>query len=271
MSKTVKIKGKTDKISVPLSTFLDMSEIIPPRIAMRADIEGQSLQQLADSIKDLGLICPICVMKTGDKFEIVAGNRRFEAYRLLEKKQIHCVVIEQNSEMYFRTMTAENYERQDIGIIDEVAFIEKLNVELQLSQTQIAKYINKSVSYVNERIAVLSYPEPLVIALVAGDITFSVAREFYKITDANVCETYLKYAVENGCTPAIARKWRKQWELQKEQPEKDFTADTIDNWEASQQKPHSVMSCAICREEYELQQLITLYICHNCNKSIINN
>jgi len=269
MGKNVKNLVK-NPIKIGFSTYVKMEDIIPPRIAMRNVIDEPGIKQLAESIKELGLINPVNLMSVGDKYEIVAGNRRYEAHKLLGKAEIHAIIMEQNSEMYFRTMAAENYERQDISIIDEVGFIERLSLDLKMSQNQIAKYINKSPSYVNERMAVLDYPEALINAMIDGSITFSVAREFNKITDANVCETYLHYAIENGCTPAIARKWRKQWELSKDKPDADLTTIANNNWTESQQITSVKMKCAGCQDEFDVKELQTVYMCHTCRNSILS-
>ena len=168
-------------------------------------------------------------------------------------------------------MTAENYEREEINLFDEIQFIMKLHDELSLNQTAIAKYLSKSVSYVNERIAVTNYPGCLKAALIAESITFSVAREFNKITDAQVCETYLKYAVENGCTPAIARKWRQQWETQQSHP--DMTDLTVmdDNYINAAQKVTVTQLCASCKTSYETHELLPLYVCKSCHSAIFNS
>ena len=249
--------------------LIPIKSIIAPRIAMRGNIDKNNIENLAKSIKEIGLICPICVMTTGKEFEIVAGNRRYEACKSLGMSEIQAIIMEQNSEKYFRTMTAENYERQDITIFDEVQFIERLMTELEMSQSQIAKYIGKSPAYVSERVAVLEYPTCILEALRCEKITFSVAREFNKITEANVCETYLKYAVENGCTPDIARKWRKQWELTKDKPEGELLEQMVDNYGDNVQHVIPTMICAGCRETFEVTELMTLYMCKGCRTEIL--
>lgn len=269
MSKVVKKSNIQDNYrNIVLN--IKIVEIEEPRIAMRNNIDVQEIQSLMSSIKEVGLICPICVMKSGEKFEIVAGNRRFVACRKLGWTEISCIVIEQNSEMYFKTMTAENYERQDVSIIDEVNFIDRLNTELNLSQNQIAKYISKSASYVSERLAVLNYPAVLLEALMNNKITFSVAREFNKITEPQACETYLHYAVENGCTPEIARKWRKQWELQKEKPDITTLEEISEKYAESQQVTQIKMKCAGCREEFETTELQVVYMCRTCRNATLS-
>jgi ParB family chromosome partitioning protein len=249
--------------------YIEVKKVKAPRIAMRGDLDKKSIEQLAKSIQEIGLICPICVMRLEEGFEIVAGNRRFEAVKELGWKELPAIVLEENSETYFRTMSAENYEREDINIYDEVQFIERLTIDLQMSQIQIAKYIGKSPSYVNERIAVLEYPQCLLDALLNNKITFSVAREFHKIDDAQVCETYLKYAVENGCTPDIARKWRKQWELSKFKPERDLLGQASESYGEAMQSVIPTMKCAGCQQMFEVTELMSVYMCRSCRSEIL--
>jgi ParB family transcriptional regulator, chromosome partitioning protein len=269
MGKKTIIKEKETNIDIKHVINLDSQSIIPPNIAMRENISNKSIESLAKSIEEIGLIYPLTVMPQGTQFEIVAGARRYMAMMLLKWKFMPSFVLESNSEMYFRTMAAENYERQDISIFDEVTFIQKLQYELKLTQAQIAKYIGKSVSYVNERIAVIDYPECLKIALVQEEITFSVAREFNKITESVVQEQYLHYAIENGCTPAVARKWRQQWENQQAHPQMTDLSDMEDNYNDAVQKVTVNQECASCHGTFEAQELMPLYVCKPCRTAIL--
>jgi ParB/RepB/Spo0J family partition protein len=271
MKKQVKNVENTPEIQMFKVVNVHMSDIIAPKLAMRAGIIDESFESLKQSIKEIGLIAPIVVMKFADKFEIVAGARRHQACKALGWEFIPASILEPNSETYFRTMSAENYERSEVTLFDEIQFIMKLHDELSLNQTQTAKYIGKSVAYVNERIAVTNYPDCLKQALIDDKITFSVAREFNKITEATVCETYLHYAIENGCTPAIARKWRQQWENQKSHPEVTPLDIISENYEQSQQKVTAVQDCASCRTTFESQELMPLYVCKQCRTAILNS
>ena len=245
-------------------------EIKPPVYPMRLGITDQSIESLVESIKAIGLIHPLWVIRQGKGYEIVTGFRRFNAIKSLGWDFVPVHIMEGGAEQYFQTMSAENYERESITIIDECQFIERLSEELDMKQAQIAKYINKSVSYVNERLAVKTYPEPLINALINETITFSVAREFNKITDTDVLLEYLKFAVENGCTPAIARKWRQQWENQTAHPDTPQLADIADNWDESQQKQTVTQECGACKIVYESHELLPLYVCRNCRQSILS-
>jgi ParB/RepB/Spo0J family partition protein len=263
------------QVTVPLQTInivnVPVTEIIKPKLSMRENVGSESLKTLSESISQIGLINPICVMKLGKNYEIVAGLRRYSACVLLNWDFIPCIILEQNSETYFRTMTAENYERLDISLYDEVQFINKLHNELSLNQSQIAKYIGKSVSYVNEHLAVNSYPQCLLDALINEQITFSVAREFYKITEAQVCETYLHYAIENGCTPAIAKKWRQQWETQQAHPNMTDFDEVVDNYQVATQNLTVTQSCASCGQPFETHHLLPLYVCRPCHSAITSS
>lgn len=267
--KTKKIQQNSDNFQEIKVVNIAISDIIPPKLAMRINVTSESLQTLIESIKSIGLISPIAVMKFADKYEVVAGARRYFALKELGYDFVPCSILVPNSEVYFKTMSAENYERQEISLFDEVQFILKLHDELSLNQAQIGKYIGKSVSYVNERLAILNYPQCIKDALVADQITFSVAREFNKITEEKVCETYLRYAIENGCTPVIARKWRQQWENQQAHPQMTDSQDIIDNYEQSQQPVKVTQECASCHGTFESADLMPLYVCKPCRSAIL--
>ena len=133
-----------------------------------------------------------------------------------------------------------------------------------MSQKHLARIINRSESYVSERVAILNYPEELRDALYQGKISFSVCRELYKIPDTEDMLVYTRFAVQNGCTPEIARNWRKQLEAQKRQTTEEITERAVENYEQATNKTTVMMLCKICNENTDVNELVTMYVCKSC-------
>lgn len=101
--------------------FTDL--IDDPVVAMRSELDRNELFELADNIKQNGLINPITIRPSGDRFEVVAGHRRLSACKIAGKIKIACVVRILSDSEVFAIKAAENLERADINPIDESVFI----------------------------------------------------------------------------------------------------------------------------------------------------
>ena len=122
-----------------------ISKIKPNPNQPRKNFEDKSLKQLAQSIEEKGLISPITVKKVDNKYIIVAGERRFRAHKLLNKKRILAYVIDADSNkdvMYMALI--ENIQREDLNPIEEAKGYKYLQENLQSSITEIAKTVGKS-------------------------------------------------------------------------------------------------------------------------------
>jgi ParB family chromosome partitioning protein len=249
-------------------TMIETKKIIKPALTMRLETEKSNIKDLADSIDKVGLINPITLNKNGKYYEVVAGFRRYLACERLRWKEIPCVVIEQSTELAVGIMTAENYERENVNTFDEAVYLKKLMDTTNMAQKQVARAINRSEAYVSERIAIINYPEELRDALYKGQITFSVARELNKIVDDADKAMYCRYAVQNGCTPEVARGWRKQLELQAGAKLEDIVATAAENYNTNTGGTIVTMPCRVCSVNVDVKELVTMYVCTTCLKEI---
>lgn len=245
-------------------TMVDIKKIIKPALSMRLETEKSNIKELANSISKVGLINPVTLNKNGKYYEVVAGFRRFLACDFLHWKEVPSIVIEESNELAVGIMTAENYERENVNTFDEAVYLKKLMDTTKMSQKQVAKAINRSEAYVSERIAIISYIEELRDALYKGKITFSVARELNKIADDADKAMYCRYAVNNGCTPEVARGWRKQLELQAGAKLEDIVATASENYNTNTGGTIVSMPCRICSENTDVKELVTMYVCPTC-------
>jgi len=249
---------------------IDTKLILKPETTMRIDTDRDNIKQLAESIYTVGLINPICLKKAGKYYEVVAGFRRFLAVSQLGWKVVPSIVIPDDQELSIAVMTAENYERSEVNTFDEAVYFKELMEKTGINQGQLAKVINKAQSYVSERISILTYIEQLRDALYQGKISFSVARELNRIKSDADKALYVGYAIENGCTPEIARKWRKQLDARDEQFANDINEKAAEHYIEQTNKTIVSMECGCCRHHHDVNELTTIYICPECRNVIRN-
>jgi ParB family chromosome partitioning protein len=202
--------------------MIRIDEIIPPRIEMRLEHNKQKVASLAKSISSQGLLHPIVVRKSGQAFEVIAGHRRLQAYKLLKRNEIEARVINATDPQTLYSRYAENMARKDVSPLEESEYLAEIQAQTGCKGTEIAKEICRSDAYVSERLAIQEWPTILKAALASGKISFSVAREFAKFPDENALRQFLDYALSSGCNPSQARRWRRMAQKASE----DVTVDS---------------------------------------------
>ena len=154
-----------------------LSKIKPNPNQPRKNFAGKSLMQLAQSIDEKGLISPITVKKVDSKYIIVAGERRYRAHKLLNKKRILAYVIDADTTkdvMYMALI--ENIQREDLNPIEEAKGYKYLQENLQSSITEIAKTVGKSRPAVSNALRLLKLPNQIQDSILKGEINAGQAR-----------------------------------------------------------------------------------------------
>ena len=154
-----------------------LSKIKPNPNQPRKNFEDKSLKQLAQSIEEKGLISPITVKKVNSKYIIVAGERRFRAHKLLNKKRILAYVIDADTSKDIMYMALiENIQREDLNPIEEAKGYKYLQDNLQSSITEIAKTVGKSRPAVSNALGLLKLPDEIQESILKGEINAGQAR-----------------------------------------------------------------------------------------------
>lgn len=167
-------KSKIEDLS---QSSILLSKIKPNPNQPRKNFEDKSLKQLAQSIKEKGLISPITVRKLDNKYIIVAGERRFRAHKLLKKKRILAYIIEADSNKDIMYMALiENIQREDLNPIEEAKGYKYLKDNLKSSITDIAKTVGKSRPAVSNALRLLKLPNEIQESILKGEINAGQAR-----------------------------------------------------------------------------------------------
>ena len=154
-----------------------LSKIKPNPNQPRKNFADKSLKQLAQSIDEKGLISPITVKKVGNKYIIVAGERRYRAHKLLNKKRILAYVIDADTTkdvMYMALI--ENIQREDLNPIEEAKGYKYLKENLESSITEIAKTVGKSRPAVSNALRLLKLPSVIQDSILKNEINAGQAR-----------------------------------------------------------------------------------------------
>ena len=166
-----KVENKIDKLS--------LSEIIPNKYQPRKNFEEENLQDLANSIKERGVIQPIIVRKTiseNSNYEIIAGERRWLAARKAGLHDIPVVVTEADDLKSLEFAIVENVQRHDLNPLEEALGYKRLIDEFNYDQEKVSKFIGKSRSYITNSLRLLNLPDEVLDLVKKKKITAGHAK-----------------------------------------------------------------------------------------------
>ena len=175
---------------------IPVSEIRSNPYQPRKHFDEVALQELADSIKEHGILEPVIVKKAIKGDDLVAGERRTKAARLAGLEKIPAIVKDFSDEAMMELALLENIQREDLSAIEEAEAIKNIMDKLNYTQEMIAKRFGKSRSYITNLLGLLNLPKNVQDDVVNGNISMSHARVLSKFEDmdkvqemANVIKT----------------------------------------------------------------------------------
>lgn len=233
-----------------------------PEIAMRSDMSRESIEDLVASIKQVGIIEPIVVRATGDRYEVIAGHRRITAAEAAGLEMVPCHVVEATQAQVETMKIHENLMRVDVNAADEAEHYARLIQTMKLSPSKIARMTNRSENYVRDRLQILDYLPELREALREGKLNLTVAKELNRIKDGAKLREMMGYAIGHGITGAVAKKWvDENLDQRQEMP---FVADAGDS--TSDFAPASAQegTCFYCMNAVRLHAAYTVYVHEQC-------
>ncbi len=150
---------KTDDAKLSQLTELKLDQVIRDESQPRKSFDEEALQELADSIKEHGVLQPIVVTKEGSKYQIVAGERRWRASKLAGLETIPVIIRTLDDQNKLEMMIIENAQREDLTPIELATAYAKLKEQFNLTNTEISQRVGKSPSSVVNTMRLLKLPE----------------------------------------------------------------------------------------------------------------
>ncbi len=196
-----------------------LAKLHPGKYQARKTLPEESIQELAHSIQEKGIINPIVVRKIEENsYEILAGERRFRAATLIGLKEVPVCILEVGDEDALIIGLIENLQREDLNVIDAAWGVQRLIQEFNYSHEQAAQAVGRSRSAVSNLIRLLSLPEEIQTFLKDGELDMGHARALLpleKVEQIKLAEEIIKKALSVRQVEALVERIKKQ----KEEPE----------------------------------------------------
>jgi ParB family transcriptional regulator, chromosome partitioning protein len=207
-----------------------LDQISPNRYQPRKNFDETSIDELARSVREHGIVQPLVVTRAGDHFELIAGERRYRAARKAGLQTVPVVVKEMMRESdALQIALIENIQREDLNPIEEASAYHQLHEEFGLTQEEISRRVGKERSTVANFLRLLKLPEPVKKMLAGGQLSMGHARALLSLDSARKQEQLAERIVKNGLSVRQTELFASEGtpkKVEKKEKEKDvFTRD----------------------------------------------
>ena len=218
------VKVKEVIKEVPKELQVKISEVEPNRNQPRKQFDVDALEELAESIKQYGIIQPLVVQKKDTYYEIIAGERRWRAARMAGLKKVPVIVRDYEEQKALEIALIENIQREDLNAIEEAKAYDRLGEEFHLTQEEIAKKVSKSRAAITNTMCLLKLDERVQKMVEDDLITSGHARCLLGLKDKEQQYAFAVRIMDYGLSVREAEKM-----VKRENEEKTEKEETTDN------------------------------------------
>lgn len=206
--------------------MVKINKVEPNREQPRKDFDEDALMELADSIKQFGVLQPILVQKKKDYYEIIAGERRWRAAKLAGLKEVPIIVKEFTEQEIVEISLIENIQRENLNPIEEAQGYFELMESFGMTQDEISKTVGRSRSAVANAIRLLNLPEKIRDMLEDGDLTVGHAKALMAFDD----EGLMTEAAEKAWGGRLTVRELEKMAQNRDKSDKNKTNERIDSY-----------------------------------------
>ncbi len=178
--------------------YVQTGQIKPNPFQPREDFDVQSIQELAQSIKEKGVIQPLLVRRHGDHYELIAGERRLRAAQSLNTAEVPVIVKDVDDKDSLELALIENIQRQELNPIEEAHAFQYLMQKFQLTQERISEVLGKARASIANTLRLLNLPQEIQMEMKQGRLSFAHGRALLEVEDTNHQRKLAQEAIAKG-------------------------------------------------------------------------
>lgn len=207
--------------------FINISLVEPNRNQPRKEFDKESLSELANSIKQYGILQPIIVQKNGDMYEIIAGERRWRAAKEAGLTEVPVIVRDYDKQKVMEISIIENIQREDLNPIEEAMAYQSLMEEYGLKHDELAEKVSKNRSTITNSMRLLKLSKNIQQMLIDGRISTGHAKVLLSVEDINEQEKIAQELIDKSLSvrelEKLVKKYTKPRRKKDDKDDKDYS------------------------------------------------
>ncbi len=222
-SKKTSSKGNAAETDVSRETSEIKLSLIEPNVEQpRKLFDDDSLNELAASIKEHGVIQPIIVRQTGRTYKIIAGERRWRAARMAGLKEIPAIVREYDDRETAEISLIENIQRENLNSVEEARAYRSLINDYNMTQEELAKRVSKSRTAITNSLRLLQFDDDILDMISSGELSAGHARAILSVNGKKAQYKAAREIINNGLSVRDAEKLAKKYSSAKPEPKHEL-------------------------------------------------
>ena len=198
---SAKIEADEDRV-----LYIDINDIKPNKDQPRKTFNEEKLKDLANSIKENGVIQPLIIRKAQNGYELVAGERRWRAARIAEIKKVPCIIRDFDEKQNMIVAIIENMQRENLDPIEEALGLNEMIKRFEFTQEQVSNALGKSRAYIANSLRLLKLPEKIQKMIIEGRISAAHGRTIITIKDEKKQIEVCDKIIRNGLSVRAAER-----------------------------------------------------------------
>mgnify|MGYP003085168696 FL=1 len=198
---SAKIEADEDRV-----LYIDINDIKPNKDQPRKTFNEEKLKDLANSIKENGVIQPLIIRKAQNGYELVAGERRWRAARIAEIKKVPCIIRDFDEKQNMIVAIIENMQRENLNPIEEALGLNEMIKRFEFTQEQVSNALGKSRAYIANSLRLLKLPEKIQNMIIEGRISAAHGRTIITIKDEKKQIEVCDKIIRNGLSVRAAER-----------------------------------------------------------------
>lgn len=198
---SAKIEADEDRV-----LYIDINDIKPNKDQPRKTFNEEKLKDLANSIKENGVIQPLIIRKAQNGYELVAGERRWRAARIAEIKKVPCIIRDFDEKQNMIVAIIENMQRENLDPIEEALGLNEMIKRFEFTQEQVSNALGKSRAYIANSLRLLKLPEKIQNMIIEGRISAAHGRTIITIKDEKKQIKVCDKIIRNGLSVRAAER-----------------------------------------------------------------
>jgi len=246
--------------------YINLADLNLPEFQAHQDIPREQIQELAESIKLIGIIEPLIVRDSNQGIEIVAGCLRYHAAILAGLKAAPCINMSLDPKSAEILKLHENVKRIPLDHIDQGQTFLMMMKTFDMTEKAVSESVGKSIAYISQHVSLVLMGNELTVAVKNKSITFSQARELMRVKDHAERKRFLSYCMNDGATVQVLQRWVQDYlRTGSISPSEEFPSR---EYSYGSESPKSSYFCEACDKPIETSEIMQVIYCPTCHQAI---